>query len=452
MTFFFLSLIGVNSERKTLSTISSNAPTILTSTGIFFTFLGILLALNAFDVANINRAMPKLIDGLKLAFLSSVAGLGCSLMFRFIAPSLNKKAIKQDTTAGDLLSELKSITNGLENVEKALIGDGDSSLSTQISKLRNDFRDFAEKVSEDSSKALIEALEAVIKDFNEKISEQFGENFKQLNEAVGKLLEWQQEYKEQVTLLTEAFISTQEGIADVRTNVDKIKDATQTIPEQMEKIETVFNATDDRMVQLYDGLSSLNEMQKNAEGAVPFIQNQINELTEGLKQSIEEEMELIDKQLETMKLNQIESQNTIKDLNNGLNDFVKESLVNSEKMYAQQMDKFEGVLNSLNMGADNVLESTEKVGKKVEDMMTNFANEQKTTAQEIKRKIDETLADNAENMNQSFQALDKGMQEQLQRSLDKMGNNLASITDRFVESYEQSASKIVDLTSKISRN
>ena len=450
--FFLISLGGINSKKRTLSSIASNAPTILTSLGIFFTFLGILLALSAFDVSDINGSMPKLLDGLRLAFLSSVIGLGLGLCFRFIAPSIHKNETVEDASAGDLLAELIEITKATNQVREALVGDGDSSLSTQISKLRNDFRDFAEKMAEDSSKALIEALEAVIKDFNEKISEQFGENFKQLNEAVGGLLDWQKEYREQVKQLTEAFTSAQVGIEDVKNSVEKIQDSTQKIPEHMQSVETVFEATDDRMKQLYEGLSSLDEMKKNAEGAIPFIEEQLTGLTEGLKKSIEEELSSIDKQLNTMRESQSEAQVAIKELTSGLNDLMKESLTTSEKMYSQQMDKFEGVLNSLNIGADNVLESTQKVGLQVEEMMKDFANEQRSTSQEIKRRIDETLADNAETMNQSFQALDKGMQDQLQRSLDKMGNNLASITDRFVETYEQSATRIVDLTSKISRN
>ena len=452
LSVFIIGVAGINSKGKTLPSISSNAPTILTSFGIFFTFLGILIALSNFDVKDVNGSVPRLLDGLRLAFLSSVVGLGSGLVFRFIAPSVKKQNSFEDATAGDLLQELKEVTKSTMLVREALVGEGDSSLSTQFSKLRNDFRDFAEKMSEDSSKALIEALESVIKDFNEKISEQFGENFKQLNEAVGGLLDWQQEYKEQVKQLTEAFIESQKGIAAVQESVEKIEGTTQKIPQHMESVEAVFDATDDRMKQLYEGLSSLDDMRKNAEGALPFIQEQLNELTEGLKKSIEDELSSIDKQLTVMRETQSESQSVVKELTSGLNDLMSESLVNSEKMYHQQMEKFEGVLNSLNMGADNVLDSTQKVGEQVEAMIKGFADDQKASSDEIKRRINETLADNTETMNQSFQALDKGMQEQLQRSLDKMGNNLASITDRFVETYEQSASKIVDLTSRITRN
>ena len=41
-------------------------------------------------------------------------------------------------------------------------------------------------------------MKGVIREFNEKISEQFGDNFKQLNEAVGRLLEWQENYRTQI--------------------------------------------------------------------------------------------------------------------------------------------------------------------------------------------------------------------------------------------------------------
>ena len=47
-------------------------------------------------------------------------------------------------------------------------------------------KNVAESVAKLATDELIEALKTVIEDFNAKITEQFGENFKQLNEAVGK--------------------------------------------------------------------------------------------------------------------------------------------------------------------------------------------------------------------------------------------------------------------------
>ena len=191
------------------------APNTLTSLGIFFTFVGILISLSNFDIDAINDSIPRLLDGLKLAFLSSVVGLGFSVFFRLLQAGSNRDQSAGEIGAAELNDQLRELNNNTLAVKDALIGDGDASLSTQFGKLRNDFRDFADKMKEDGTQALVKALEEVIKDFNEKISEQFGENFKQLNEAVAALLEWQQEYKIQVEQLTQAFKETQSGIATV---------------------------------------------------------------------------------------------------------------------------------------------------------------------------------------------------------------------------------------------
>ena len=56
---------------------------------------------------------------------------------------------------------------------------------------------------ENNQKAIIEALREVIKDFNTKITEQFGDNFKELNSAVSKLLSWQIQYKDELEIIKE---------------------------------------------------------------------------------------------------------------------------------------------------------------------------------------------------------------------------------------------------------
>ena len=88
---------------------------------------------------------------------------------------------------------------------------------------------------------MIEALENVIKDFNQKITEQFGENFKQLNEAVGALLDWQKEYKEQVSLLTQTFEECKKSISEVKDSIVEIEGKTSTIPEHMTKLKRYYN-------------------------------------------------------------------------------------------------------------------------------------------------------------------------------------------------------------------
>jgi methyl-accepting chemotaxis protein len=430
---FLVSLAGVGKEHGFLAQISSIAPNTLTSIGIFFTFVGILVSLSNFDVESINSAVPQLLSGLQLAFLSSVVGLFFSVLFRFIIAFGNRRNTAGAVGATELYDELKRMNENTLLVRDALVGEGDTSLSTQFGKLRNDFRDFAETMAEDGTQALVKALESVISDFNEKINEQFGENFKQLNEAVAALLLWQEEYKTQVEMLTAAFQETQKGIKN-------IEESTSKIPSHMESVETVFNATDGRVSDLYEGIGTLHELRESAKNSVPELKASIDSMTTGMRESI-------DSQLETLTSQISESKNLTENLGN----IIKSSLDQTEQNFQQQMSKFQGVLDSLTMGADNVLESTDTVAKRVNEIIENFSSNQEKVGREIQSKIDQSVADNVESMNQSLQDLDKGMQQQLQRSIDKMGNNLTAITDTFVTTYEENARKIIELSRSINQ-
>jgi len=276
LIIFVCAVFGVRKKEGWLAPLAAIAPNILVSVGIFFTFLGIFISLRNFDIRAIDNSIPRLLDGLKLAFLSSVVGLGSSVVFRFIQACVNRAQSAGEIGAAHINEQLRQLNANTLAVRDALVGEGEASLSTQFAKLRNDFRDFADRMKEDGTQALIKALEEVIKDFNEKISEQFGENFKQLNEAVGALLEWQKEYRAQVEALTQAFKETQTGI-------EKIEQTVAKIPDHMQSIESAFTATETRIEQLYEGIGSLSDMRKSAENAVPELQKSIESMTAGLR-------------------------------------------------------------------------------------------------------------------------------------------------------------------------
>ena len=410
---FILAYANINSENKFWQSFSSNAPAYLTSLGIFFTFLGIFIALIAFDVNNINAAIPPLLSGLQVAFLSSVVGIGGSVLFRIVRPMRQTEVQADEVSAGELLNELVKLNQGTSEVKDALVGEGDASLSTQFGKLRNDFRDFAEKVSEDGSKALIEALEEVMRDFNAKINEQFGDNFKQLNEAVAALLEWQKEHKEQVEALTEIFRETQQGIDVVKNSIEMIESSTGKIPEQMSKVETAFEATDKRMEELHQGLGTLSDMRTKAEDALPHIESNILKMTEGLESSVNKHMT-----------------------------DVKDIFESQSKQSADMQNKFTGVVDSLNMAADDLLGSTQKTSEKIEGIINDFQTQQKNLSQEFQTMLRGSVEDIEKVLNQSVTSLDQSMQDSLQRSLNMLGNNLTQISKAFVDTYEPFAQRV----------
>ncbi|MBL3601400.1 MAG: MotA/TolQ/ExbB proton channel family protein [gamma proteobacterium endosymbiont of Lamellibrachia anaximandri] len=69
------------------SRFTAYTPNLLTSIGILGTFVGIVIGLLAFDPADIDNSISLLLDGLKTAFITSLAGMGLSIIYKIFASS-----------------------------------------------------------------------------------------------------------------------------------------------------------------------------------------------------------------------------------------------------------------------------------------------------------------------------------------------------------------------------
>lgn len=79
-------------------------PSLLTSLGILGTFIGLMNGLSGLDFANADKlinAIPTLLDGMRFAFATSVAGISCSIAFNI----LNRSAVGRCYRALDDFSD-----------------------------------------------------------------------------------------------------------------------------------------------------------------------------------------------------------------------------------------------------------------------------------------------------------------------------------------------------------
>ena len=58
------------------------APTLMTSLGLFGTFLGIFIGLLQFDSKHIDGSIQHLLNGLQTAFMTSIVGMGFAILFK----------------------------------------------------------------------------------------------------------------------------------------------------------------------------------------------------------------------------------------------------------------------------------------------------------------------------------------------------------------------------------
>ena len=299
---FFLRRFGLSKDK---------AAGVAVTLGMFFTFLGVSLSLYEFDSNNITESISGLLSGLKVAFLSSLGGLFANLILK-ISPS--KYGYPSNEKLEDDLGQ--AIVSSLNGLTKAISGDAENSLYSvlmlsrtetkdALTKLNTSFDDFAQKVVADSTQSLIDALENVISDFNNKITEQFGDNFKQLNYAVGSMLDWQKEYKEHVNKSTIA-------LNDVISSLSEIDSSISTISENSSSINEVNKTLKKVLEDVSGALVSLKEIGDDAKTSFPVIKTHMENLVEASNDYINKTTAKLSDQYDSFEETQSQLMNSYK--------------------------------------------------------------------------------------------------------------------------------------------
>ena len=291
----------------------SKAPALMTTLGLFGTFCGVAIGLGKFDVSNIDQSVINLIAGMKLAFWTSILGMlgGFTLhMLQYVIGCFSGSEGEGEEI--DILCDIYDILQKQsENKDSLLIKEiqdfestytqSNEKLLKEFQSLRIAFNSFTDKMADNNSKALIEALEKVMRDFNTKINEQFGDNFKHLNQAVGNLLEWQEKYRIHLEALTEQFKIAQNGIEASRKEIEKITSNLNDIPMILSKLQNVIIAMDKETKESGETLKAFIALRNQASDVFPTIKNGIDDLTINIKHSVDDFRKSTEEQNNTIK-------------------------------------------------------------------------------------------------------------------------------------------------------
>ena len=465
------------------------------ATGVFGTFLGIYFGLQDFDTQNIESiqgSISTLLEGLKVAFVTSVVGIGLSILIKLMAvlrrqitlttyaddvaellrQSLALQQEENRNTRESLSSIEKSLTREgdntvltwlqklgtshnqdtlidsfnefaakmavkdnetmetLSSIEKSLTQEGEGAVLTHLQKLGtsekqdaliDSFNEFATKMADDNTNALIRALEEVMKDFNAKINEQFGDNFKQLNEAVGRVNQWQEQYRQQMNELAEEFRVAAESVEQSRESLAIIADRSGAIVASAEQLSPTLKALKHQVEHFENHLEAFAALADNARNAFPDIENRLDRLTSKFLNSVDETIN--------------NSQDSMQRQRKAIDDFlgmVKESVENSHRDMETQRsnlqdftEQIEKVIQNTSRGLENTLEETDRV------LRITLQSHSSQLSDEVKR----IFAESGERMTQQIENLDDALGQELTKALDALGRELASLSQKFVEDY-----------------
>ena len=230
-------------------------PTLLVSIGILGTFYGIYIGLLNFDVEAVGDSVPALLEGLKVAFGTSILGI---------------------------------LTSVLSTISMAIL------ISGKIQE--KSLRDFTSAMAE----RIIEALQKVMDGFNAEINDQLGENFKALNEAIGKLIIWQEKYKEQMDAMQQKLQGAIDAVDEARQALDSSAQSLDGSAQSLKSVEEATKTIPEHMEKLAGTVEAFAELNDKAVAVMPMLEDNMSALMQGLTGHVESINMQLTKNLESL--------------------------------------------------------------------------------------------------------------------------------------------------------
>jgi chromosome segregation ATPase len=515
------------------------APNLLTTLGILGTFIGIVIGLLDFKVASnaeIQASIGPLLEGLKTAFITSLAGMTLAIAFKVLESTGwlyigHKEEIPDSVGPEDIHAELQQQRKALEKLAHSIAGEEDATLISQIRLLRSDQRDalkeqkdvlskqaeyqeliakvakhqvkrfdefnnelwkklddFAEMLSKSATEQVISALKEVISDFNKNLTEQFGENFKELNAAVAKLVEWQENYRQQLSEMREQYAQGVQAITTTEASVAKISEESQQIPVAMGELKTVLTTTQHQLDELQRHLEAFRDMRDRAVEAVPQIQAQMDAMAKDVATAAKDAGEQIMTASQAVNLAIVEGAKEFEDrvnrTNEGLVSASDQLANNSEKIREQLQDTVSDINAQVREMVAAVRENTEQVGqtfteanrnlesnikevqyqvtdsietmqkrleKSLEEVFQQQSNALGKTFNAMDDEVRKVVGTTGEAVNKQLEAMDSAMQQELERVITVLGQQLAAITRRFTDDYSALTEQMAEVVGQARR-
>lgn len=498
-----------------------HAPAVLVSLGILGTFVGIVIGLLDFDAHDIKGSIEGLLDGLRTAFITSLVGMTLSIVLKaldayWFAPSRGRSEQPDSVTPEHIHSVLTQQVKLLEGLSLSLAGNEEGSVTGQLKLMRSDVSDFrsamdrnhrefqdklfvqlnqfGEMLAKSATETVIEALRQVIQDFNKHLVEQFGDNFKALNESVGKMNEWQALYKQHVEALEariELAINELERTATANEAISRslstseqsigsIEGHCQSIPVAISQLEPVLQANQKQVAVLEEHLGTFVTMRDQAISAVPQLQHHMetlsSQLAEGVKgvmttmhegaQEFGRSVDLTNAALtESAHVVSNRSEQIAENMQDAAQEFASsvrgtlEGMLNNSKMLEQQMglavekatnsmtEAFRQATSKIQEGLTASVEATmSTLRSTVESSLSQTETQIQGSANRTMGAVEAQVREATERASASLQiqlnAMDQAIGRELEKVFKEMGSALATISRRIADDHAELTQRV----------
>lgn len=191
-------------------------------------------------------------------------------------------------------------------------------LGENIKKLNNTMEKTTEILAKGATEEIIKALEKVIVDFNNNLIDSFGDNFKQLNEAVINMITWQKNNKNHIETIETSLKTSSNNMDKITETLNSITDNYQKIDKTHLNLQSIISTNDKQLKDLEIHFKKLAEIGEKSKLMVDSIDN----FSEKIKGSLTSQSKTLEELIENSAImkKEIEKQlpNSLNEMNTSL--------------------------------------------------------------------------------------------------------------------------------------
>lgn len=310
-------------------------------------------------------------------------------------------------------------------------------------KLWLKLQDFADTLSKSATEQVIEALKQVITDFNNNLTEQFGDNFKQLNEAVIKLVEWQENYKLQLEQMQQQYAQGVESISATESSVAHISEQSKIIPLSMHELKGVMEVNQHQLAELERHLEAFKLMRDEAVKAVPEIRAQVQSTVEDISAAVNTASE-------HYKTLLIESddyiKNHVKTSNDLLEKFASETEKGINSVGVRLIDSSEVISKNIDTAANEFTDNTARTNQSLQtssDVLQSQTEVIKQHLQDAVSDLNSTMRDMIEKLVADAKEMNSTMKD-ANKNLVTDTENVRDTVVKTAEKLQQRLNEVID--------
>ncbi|WP_175615435.1 anti-phage ZorAB system protein ZorA [Piscibacillus halophilus] len=430
-------------------------PAIFVSLGILGTFIGIYIGIQDLEGGSstqIQTGINTLLEGMDVAFLSSIVGILSSLLFQFfdrtilynklvnsvdnlrekldeVIPVESEGSLLQNLvkTQAEQMNDLKSFFTD-EFMNRLTSGIADSfneTITPHLEQTQNTMQELVDKTTSQQN----EGMEKMVDQFVESLNETTNNHMDNLVDAFGKSIKWQQVVQERMETLVEEMSNAAESQTNMAKETTGLTDELNQFTEKYSGYqENLFNLS----TQLENTTSSFDTLMGRMDSVLESLGDRYTEVEEQLKERIEEMNKNIDMfkdQSEMLTQVQADIQSTASSLH-GMTD----QLASQSDSLKQQQE----LTNDWSVKTQSLLEDVVEHSQ-VQEQSTNYINdiltkimEERERIENIRGSYEEVLERNVDDLKRYWESNSQSM-SQSSEGIERLSNKLDSSIEVFAE-------------------